>query len=136
MSAARQLRGTPLSEVVAYGLLTALGALVFVSAFSYGILEEDGRAEPGLLPMAAGGLLAVLSAIELVARLRTHRATPHASPLARLGGGRRPAPPSPRLRRGRRGPRPPATSAARTTSTCSAGRRSSACATCGSSSRR
>lgn len=84
------MRGTPLPEVVAYGLLTALGLLVFVSAFGYGIFDEDGRVEPGLLPMAAGGLLALLSTIELVARLRTHSATPHSSPLTRLGT----APPS------------------------------------------
>lgn len=84
MSAGRQVRGTPLAEVVAYGLLTALGALVFVTAFGYGIFDEKGRVEPGLLPMAAGGLLALLSAVELVARLRTGSATPHASPLTRL----------------------------------------------------
>lgn len=60
----------PRGQVVAFGVLAALGAGLFASSFGYGILGEGGRVGPGLLPMVTGLLLLVLSAAQLFARLR------------------------------------------------------------------
>ena len=75
------MRGAPVGEVAAYALLTVLGGAVLATSFGYTILFDDGRVAPGFLPMCAGGLLMVLSGVQLGARLRGS-ATPHHDPLA------------------------------------------------------
>lgn len=57
-------------EVTAFALLTAVGAAVAVSSFSYGITDDGGRVGPGFMPLVLGGLLFALGGIQLVARLR------------------------------------------------------------------
>ncbi|QUH02827.1 tripartite tricarboxylate transporter TctB family protein [Saccharopolyspora erythraea] len=57
-------------EIVLYGGLVVLGVAVAVGAVGYGVLLPRGRVGPGFLPLAAGGLLAVLSALLLRQRLR------------------------------------------------------------------
>ena len=63
----------PAGQAVAFGMLAVLGAAVFASSFGYGILGEGGRVGPGLLPMATGLLLLLLSAAQLLTRLRRLR---------------------------------------------------------------
>jgi putative tricarboxylic transport membrane protein len=62
----------PAGQAVAFGVLAALGAVVFGTSFGYGILAEGGRVGPGLLPMATGLLLLLLSGAQLLLRLRGH----------------------------------------------------------------
>ena len=59
----------PRAQAVAFGVLAALGAAVFGTSFGYGILGEEGRVGPGLLPMVTGLLLLLLSAGQLVTRV-------------------------------------------------------------------
>jgi putative tricarboxylic transport membrane protein len=59
----------PAAEAVAFGVLTVLGAAVFGTSFGYGILGEEGRVGPGLLPMVTGLLLLVLCGGQLLVRL-------------------------------------------------------------------
>jgi putative tricarboxylic transport membrane protein len=81
MSGRTQVRGAPAGELMAYALLTVLGGAVLATSFGYTVLFDDGRVAPGFLPMCAGGLLMLLSGVQLVARLRG-TATPHHDPLA------------------------------------------------------
>lgn len=60
----------PAREAVAFGVLTVLGAAVFGTSFGYGIIGDEGRVGPGLLPMVTGLLLLLLAGGQLVARLR------------------------------------------------------------------
>jgi hypothetical protein len=64
----------PAGQAIAFGVLAAVGAAVFATSFGYGILGEGGRVGPGLLPMVTGLLLLLLSAVQLLARLRRLRA--------------------------------------------------------------
>jgi putative tricarboxylic transport membrane protein len=64
----------PGGQAVAFGVLAVVGAAVFASSFGYGLLGEEGRVGPGLLPMVTGLLLLLLSAGQLLARLRRLRA--------------------------------------------------------------
>ncbi|WP_219412625.1 tripartite tricarboxylate transporter TctB family protein [Pseudonocardia nigra] len=78
-TAMRSGPGSPraaIGEVVAFGVLTVLGAAVFASSFGYGLFGEGGRVGPGLLPMVCGLLLALLAGGQLLARLRRRSATP------------------------------------------------------------
>jgi putative tricarboxylic transport membrane protein len=59
----------PRAQAVAFGVLALLGAAVFGTSFGYGILGEEGRVGPGLLPMVTGLLLLLLSAGQLLTRL-------------------------------------------------------------------
>ena len=59
----------PGAQAVALGVLALLGAAVFATSFGYGILGEEGRVGPGLLPMVTGLLLLLLSAGRLLTRL-------------------------------------------------------------------
>jgi putative tricarboxylic transport membrane protein len=63
-------------QAIAFGVLAALGAAVFASSFGYGILGEEGRVGPGLLPMVTGLLLLLLSGGQLLARLRRRHPAP------------------------------------------------------------
>ena len=74
----------PAGRAVAFGGLALLGAAVFTTSFGYGVLGEEGRVGPGLLPMVTGLLLLLLSAAQLVLRLRLrrHGADPVAEPQA------------------------------------------------------
>lgn len=63
----------PAAEAVAFGVLTVLGAAVFGTSFGYGLLGEEGRVGPGLLPMVTGLLLLLLGGGQLVVRLRRVR---------------------------------------------------------------
>lgn len=75
--------GPPTAPVIAFGVLAALGAAVFASSFGYGLLGEDARVGPGLLPMVTGLLLLLLSAGQLLARvLRGRAGTPDPAPTA------------------------------------------------------
>lgn len=65
------MSGQRLSQVVLFSGLTLVGAGFAVSAVGYGVLLPESRIGPGFLPLAAGGLLAVLSALLLVQQLRT-----------------------------------------------------------------
>jgi len=67
--------GAHLPEAVAYGLLTAVGAGLVVTSFGYGLRTEDGWVGPGFLPLVIGGLLLVLSVLELTRCLRRAPAT-------------------------------------------------------------
>ncbi|SFS80649.1 tripartite tricarboxylate transporter TctB family protein [Saccharopolyspora flava] len=49
-------------------LLVVLGAAAAVSAPVYGVFGEQGRIGPGFMPLAAGLVLAVLSAAQLLGR--------------------------------------------------------------------
>jgi putative tricarboxylic transport membrane protein len=60
----------PGGQAVAFGVLAIVGAAVFATSFGYGILAEEGRVGPGLLPMVTGLLLLLLSGGQLVVRLR------------------------------------------------------------------
>jgi putative tricarboxylic transport membrane protein len=60
----------PAAQAVAFGVLAAVGAAVFGTSFGYGILGEEGRVGPGLLPMATGLLLLLLCGGQLLGRLR------------------------------------------------------------------
>jgi hypothetical protein len=60
----------PRAQAVAFGVLALLGAAVFGTSFGYGILGEEGRVGPGLLPMVTGLLLLLLSTGQLLTRLR------------------------------------------------------------------
>ncbi len=64
---------SPAAQAAAFGVLAVVGAAVFGTSFGYGILGEEGRVGPGLLPMVTGLLLLLLSAGQLVIRLRRHR---------------------------------------------------------------
>ena len=70
----------PAGQAVAFGVLAALGAAVFVTSFGYGILREGGRVGPGLLPMVTGLLLLLLSGVQLLARLWRPSAAADAPP--------------------------------------------------------
>ncbi|MCI2417198.1 tripartite tricarboxylate transporter TctB family protein [Saccharopolyspora sp. K220] len=59
-----------LGQVVLFSGLTLVGAGFAVSALGYGVLLPESRIGPGFLPLVAGGLLAVLSALLLVEQLR------------------------------------------------------------------
>ena len=59
----------PAAQAVAFGVLAVVGAAVFATSFGYGILGEEGRVGPGLLPMVTGLLLLLLSAGQLLSRL-------------------------------------------------------------------
>jgi putative tricarboxylic transport membrane protein len=59
----------PRAQAIAFGVLMLLGAAVFGTSFGFGILGEEGRVGPGLLPMVTGLLLLLLSAGQLLARL-------------------------------------------------------------------
>jgi putative tricarboxylic transport membrane protein len=63
----------PAAQAVAFGVLALLGAAVFGTSFGYGILGEEGRVGPGLLPMVTGLLLLLLSVGQLLVRLRRLR---------------------------------------------------------------
>jgi hypothetical protein len=65
----------PRAQAVGFGVLALIGAAVFGTSFGYGILGEEGRVGPGLLPMVTGLLLLVLSAGQLLVRLRRPRAS-------------------------------------------------------------
>ena len=67
----------PGAQAVAFGVLALVGAAVFGTSFGYGILGEEGRVGPGLLPMVAGLLLLLLSGGQLLVRLRHRRADGH-----------------------------------------------------------
>lgn len=69
MSSARAVARAPLGELVAFGVLTALGLAMVVSAWSYGVLLEGNRVGPGFLPAVLGVLLVLLGGGQLVARL-------------------------------------------------------------------
>lgn len=74
----------PGPQAIAFGVLAALGAAVLVTSFGYGILGEEGRVGPGLLPMVLGLLLLLLSAFQLLVRLRRLRSGEREAP---TGGG-------------------------------------------------
>jgi hypothetical protein len=59
----------PRAQAVGFGVLALLGAAVFGTSFGYGILGEEGRVDPGLLPMVTGLLLLLLSGGQLLTRL-------------------------------------------------------------------
>jgi putative tricarboxylic transport membrane protein len=61
-------------QAIAFGVLAAIGAAVLATSFGYGILGEEGRVGPGLLPMVTGLLLLLLSGGQLLVRLRRLRA--------------------------------------------------------------
>ena len=63
----------PAAEAVAFGVLTLLGAVVFGTSFGFGILGDEGRVGPGLLPMVTGLLLLLLCGGQLLVRLRRLR---------------------------------------------------------------
>jgi hypothetical protein len=63
----------PGAQAVAFGVLAAVGAAVFGTSFGYGVLGEEGRVGPGLLPMATGLLLLLLCGGQLLGRLRRLR---------------------------------------------------------------
>jgi putative tricarboxylic transport membrane protein len=63
----------PAAQAVAFGVLAAVGAAVLGSSFGYGILGEEGRVGPGLLPMVTGLLLLLLCGGQLLGRLRRLR---------------------------------------------------------------
>jgi putative tricarboxylic transport membrane protein len=63
----------PAAEAVAFGVLTLLGAAVFGTSFGFGILGDEGRVGPGLLPMVTGLLLLLLCGGQLLVRLRRLR---------------------------------------------------------------
>ena len=78
----------PAGQAVAFGVLAALGAVVFGTSFGYGILGEEGRVGPGLLPMATGLLLLLLATAQLLSRLRGHpfrRTARSSEPIRREG---------------------------------------------------
>ncbi|GAA5136958.1 tripartite tricarboxylate transporter TctB family protein [Pseudonocardia adelaidensis] len=60
----------PTAQAVAFGVLAVLGAVVFGTSFGYGILGDEGRVGPGLLPMVTGLLLLLLGGGQLLVRLR------------------------------------------------------------------
>jgi len=70
----------PGAQAIAFGVLAAIGAAVFATSFGYGILGEEGRVGPGLLPMVLGLLLLLLSAGQLLVRLRRQGTGRTASP--------------------------------------------------------
>lgn len=57
-------------EIVAYGLVAALGVAFVATSFGYGLRTDDGWVGPGFLPLVVGGLLFLLSGVELARRLR------------------------------------------------------------------
>ncbi|MHA6621222.1 tripartite tricarboxylate transporter TctB family protein [Pseudonocardia sp. DLS-67] len=59
----------PGAQAVAFGVLAVIGAAVFATSFGYGILGEDDRVGPGLLPMVTGLLLLLLCGGQLLVRL-------------------------------------------------------------------
>lgn len=59
----------PGAQAIAFGVLAVIGAAVFATSFGYGILGEEGRVGPGLLPMVTGLLLLLLSGGQLLVRL-------------------------------------------------------------------
>ncbi|WP_246154667.1 tripartite tricarboxylate transporter TctB family protein [Saccharopolyspora hirsuta] len=63
-------------QVVLFSGLALLGAGFAVSSFGYGVLLPESRIGPGFLPLVAGGLLAVFSALLLAEQLRA----PHPAP--------------------------------------------------------
>jgi putative tricarboxylic transport membrane protein len=63
----------PAGQAAAFGALALVGAAVFTTSFGYGILGEDGRVGPGLLPMVTGLLLVLLCGGQLLVRLRRLR---------------------------------------------------------------
>jgi putative tricarboxylic transport membrane protein len=63
----------PAAQAVAFGVLAVVGAAVFGTSFGFGILGEEGRIGPGLLPMVTGLLLLLLSGGQLLVRLRRLR---------------------------------------------------------------
>jgi putative tricarboxylic transport membrane protein len=67
----------PAAQAVAFGVLAVVGAAVFGTSFGYGILGEEGRVGPGLLPMVTGLLLLLLSGGQLLVRLRRRRPDGH-----------------------------------------------------------
>jgi putative tricarboxylic transport membrane protein len=69
MSAPATETAGPRAQAVAFGVLAVLGAAVFGTSFGYGILGEEGRVGPGLLPMVTGLLLLLLSTGQLVTRV-------------------------------------------------------------------
>lgn len=79
----------PAGQAVAFGVLAVLGAAVFGTSFGYGILGEEGRVGPGLLPMVTGLLLLLLSGVQLLIRLQRHRqfrrTAPSSEPIRREG---------------------------------------------------
>jgi putative tricarboxylic transport membrane protein len=79
----------PRAQAVAFGVLALLGAAVFGTSFGYGILGEEGRVGPGLLPMVTGLLLLLLSAGQLLTRLlrdgQTRRTARSSEPIRQEG---------------------------------------------------
>jgi hypothetical protein len=59
----------PAARPVAFGVLAVVGAAVFGTSFGYGILGDEGRVGPGLMPMVTGLLLLLLSAGQLLTRV-------------------------------------------------------------------
>ncbi|MGP4016076.1 tripartite tricarboxylate transporter TctB family protein [Saccharopolyspora sp. 5N708] len=64
------MRDQRLGQVVLFAGLTLVGAGFAISALGYGVMLPESRIGPGFLPLAAGGLLAVLAALLLVEQLR------------------------------------------------------------------
>jgi putative tricarboxylic transport membrane protein len=62
-----------LGRAVAFGGLVVAGLVALVMAIDYGVLLEDQRVGPGLLPAVAGGLVALFAAGELAGTLRRYR---------------------------------------------------------------
>ena len=63
-------------HAVAYGLLAVVGAVALVMALGYGLVGEDDRVGPGLLPAVAGALVLLISLGKLVGAVRTARSAP------------------------------------------------------------
>ncbi|MGH3424201.1 MAG: tripartite tricarboxylate transporter TctB family protein [Nocardioidaceae bacterium] len=70
MTDERAAAGVARGEIVAFGLLTALGAVVLATSFGYGILLEGDRVGPGFMPMVLGALLVLLGGGQLATRVR------------------------------------------------------------------
>lgn len=78
----------PVPQLVSFALLAVVGLVFAGTSFGYGVLLEGGRVGPGLLPLVAGGLLAVLGATQFVVlagRLRRARADAGPGPEVRSG---------------------------------------------------
>lgn len=82
---------SPVAQLVSFALLAVVGLVFAATSFGYGVLLEGGRVGPGLLPLVAGGLLAVLGTTQFVVlagRLRRARAEADTGPGPEVRSGR------------------------------------------------
>jgi putative tricarboxylic transport membrane protein len=65
------------TELAAPVLLAAIGIAAAIGGIGYGLTDDEGRVGTGFLPLAAGGMLAVLAVAEVINTRRRQVATAH-----------------------------------------------------------